>query len=82
MEYKPTYTKEEVEELIGWFDSNDYDNEVDLGQGQYIKDVKKCANALKHTTLTQHNNPTFSGSINVLFKIRETLIEQGKVKGL
>lgn len=80
MEYKATYTKAEVEELIGWFNTHEYENEIDLGKGQLIKDVKKCAKALSHTTLTQHHNTTFSGSICNLFRIREALISQGKVK--
>ncbi len=80
MEYKATYTKEEVEELVEWFNTHEYDNEVDLGEGQFINDIKKCAKALSHTTLTQYANPTFSGSICNLFKIREALINQGKVK--
>ena len=80
MEYKATYTKEEVEELMEWFNTHEYENEVDLGEGQLIKDVKKCAKALSHTTLTQHSNTTFSGSICNLFRIREELIKQNKIK--
>lgn len=81
MEYKATYTKEEVDELMEWFSNNEYENAVDIGHGQHIMDVKKCVNALRHTTTTQYTNSTFSGSICVLFKIREELIKQGKVKG-
>lgn len=80
MEYKATYNKEEVEELIEWFRTHEYENEVDLGEGQRINDIKKCVNALTHTTLTQHTNTTFSGSICNLFRIREELIKQGKIK--
>ena len=80
MEYKATYTKEEVEELIEWFNTHEYENEIDLGEGQLIKDLKKCVKALTHTTLTQHYNTTFSGSIFNLFKAREELIKQNKVK--
>jgi hypothetical protein len=69
-----------VEELIEWFNTHEYENEVDLGEGQFIKDIKKCAKALTHTTLTQYANSTFSGSICNLFRIREELINQGKVK--
>ena len=50
MEYKATYTKEEVEELIEWFSTHEYENEIDLGEGQLIKDLKKCVKALTHTT--------------------------------
>ncbi len=77
--YKPTYTKEEVEELLHWFDSNTYDNEVNIGSGQHVNDVKKCVNMLRYTAIERHNNTTFSGPISVLFTIKESLIEQGKV---
>jgi hypothetical protein len=80
MEYKSTFTQEEAEEIIQWFKTHEYDNEVDIGEGQYIKNIKKCVNALTHTTLTQYKNSTFSGQIFNLFRIREELINQGKVK--
>ncbi len=77
--YQPSYTKEEVEELLQWFDTNTYDNEINIGSGQHVNDVKKCVNMLRHTALSRHNSTTFSGPISVLFTIREQLIEQGKV---
>ncbi|OKZ24810.1 MAG: hypothetical protein BHV77_03885 [Bacteroides sp. 43_108] len=77
--YKPTYTKEEVDELVKWFNEHEYDDEVDLGHGQYIKSVKVSVAQLSHLAQLYYANRNFSGPINMLFKIRDCLTEQGKV---
>lgn len=79
MIYKPTYTKEEVEELTNWFDTHKYENEVDLGQGILISDLRKALIPMRNIALNKYDNRTFSGQIHILFRIREELIKQGKV---
>lgn len=79
MNYKPAYTKEEVEELVNWFDTHKYDKEVDLGHGIYISDVSATLTPMRNIALAKYENRTFSGQIQMLFKIREELIRQGKV---
>lgn len=80
MEYKPQYTKEEIEEIEQWFKTHEFENELDLGSGIYIPDVKKTLIPMLHTARTYYENRTFSGQIHKLFKMREELIKQNKVK--
>ncbi len=77
--YKPKYTKEEVTALLDWFNTTQYDNEIDLGHGEKVNDVKKCVRVTYNTIQDQYSNTTFSGSIALLYKIKAALIEQGKV---
>ncbi len=77
--YKSSYTKEEVSTLLDWFNTTQYDNEVDLGHGEKVNDVKKCVHLTSCTIQEQYANSTFSGSIALLYKIKAALIAQGKV---
>ena len=79
MTYKPTYTKEEVEELVNWFDTHKYENGLDLGQGIYIGNISATLIPMRNIALNKYDNRTFSGQIQILFRIREELIKQGKV---
>ncbi|MCH5174937.1 MAG: hypothetical protein J1F40_03530 [Prevotellaceae bacterium] len=79
MDYKPTYTKEEVDELLNWFDTHKYERELDLGHGLRISDVSATLTPMRNIALAKHDNRTFSGQIQLLFRIREELIKQGKV---
>ncbi|MCM1311327.1 MAG: hypothetical protein NC206_07200 [Bacteroides sp.] len=79
MEYKSRYTKEEAEELVKWFESHKYENELKIDKAQHITDLKKSLTQFTYIALTQYDNPNFSGFISNLFKIREELIKQGKV---
>ena len=79
MTYKPTYTKEEIDELINWFDTHKYEHELDLGHGLYISDITKTIPPMCNIARTKYENRSFSGQIQMLFNIREELIKQGKV---
>lgn len=79
MTYKTSYTKEEVEELVNWFDTHTYEHEVDLGHGIRVCDITVTLDQMKNIALTQYENRTFSGQIQMLFRIRDELIKQGKV---
>lgn len=81
MEYKTTYTKEEIDELDNWFKTHEYEQELDMGHGIYIANVNETVPPMMHTAKTQHENKVFSGQIQLLFKIRQALIDQNKVKG-
>lgn len=74
MEYKNTYTIEEVEELYKWFDTHDYPSEIDLGHGVVVKDTKMLVNKSKTIALRKYDNPTFSGQINFLYLVRDEII--------
>ncbi len=80
MDFKPRYTKEETEELVKWFENHKYENELQIDKAQYITDLKKSLKQFTHIASTQYDNPNFAGFICTLFKIREELIKQGKVK--
>lgn len=81
MEYKPEYTKDEVDELVHWFNTHTYENEVDLGGGILIGDIQKTLPRMLHIAQTKYENRTFSGQIQLAFRIREELIKQNKVTG-
>ncbi len=81
MEYKSTYTKEEILELRHWFDTHTYEKELDMGGGIFIPDVDKTLNPMFMTAMKHYENKTFSGQIRQLFRIREELIKQNKVTG-
>lgn len=81
MEYKKSYTKEELLELRHWFDTHTYEKELDMGHGLFIPDVDKTLVPMFLTAMDQYENITFSGQIRQLFRIREELIKQNKVIG-
>ena len=81
MDYKRTYTKDEAEELIHWFETHECEQDIDIGQRVHIKNLSLALKQLFHVARTQYNNPSFSGQINLLGRIKDALIEQGKVKG-
>lgn len=80
MKFKSQYTKEETEEIIAWFRNHEYENDLYLDKSQHITDLKKCLAQFTHLASTQYGNPNFAGIIYNLFRIKEELIKQGKVK--
>ena len=46
MEFKPTYTKAEVEELVAWFEKNEYPHSLEMGDGITIEDTEKTVRQL------------------------------------
>ena len=81
MEYKPTFTKEEIEEIIHWFATHKLEQDIDLGNGVHIRELDTALKQLTHIAKTRHDNRVFSGQIYMLFKIKDELIKQGKVLG-
>jgi len=81
MEYKTTYTKEEVNELVNWFTTHTFEKELDMGGGIYVRDVQMAIGPMIHVAKTQYENKTFSGQIYMLFRIRDELLKQNKVTG-
>lgn len=80
MEYKRTYTEAEVKELQEWFNSNDYEKEIDLGKGIHILDTRLFVENTMNVITKNYENATYSGMIYKLQMLRDALIEQGKVK--
>lgn len=80
MEYKPTYTKEEIDELTNWFETHTYEKELDLGDGIYIKNLDETIPPMLHVAQTKYENRTFSGQIHQLFRIREALLSSASTR--
>lgn len=76
MEYKNTYTEEDIKELYKWFDEQHYDNAVELGHGIDVKDVKLLVDGSRSVAFSQYDNPTYSGQIHFLFMVRDALIKK------
>jgi len=79
MDYKKTYTKEEAEELLRWFDSHECDQEVDLGHGLVVKDFKKLVSQSRNILEKKYGNTTYSGQIQFLYRLQEEMIRKGLV---
>ena len=79
MEYKRTYTKEEAEEIIRWFDAHECNQEVDLGHGLVVENIKHLINQSRNIVLKKYDNPTYSGQIQFLYHLQEVMIEKGLV---
>ena len=81
MEYKTTYTKEEIDELTNWFSTHQFEQEIDLGNGISTKNLDETLKPMLHIAHTKYDQRIFSGQIHLLFKIREELIKKNKVLG-
>ena len=81
MEYQTSFTKEEIDELAQWFATHECEQEIDLGNGIHIKHLDETLRPMLHIARIKHDNRAFSGQIHVLFKIKEELLKQNKVKG-
>ncbi len=79
MTYKRTYTKQEVDELFHWFDTHEYENEINLTPGLKGANVKLLVEQTRYIAQTKYDNPTYSGQIQLVFHLRDELIRQGKV---
>ena len=80
MEYKTTYTKAEIEELVNWFATHTFEKELDLGGGLYIKNLDETIPPMLHVAQTKYDNKTFSGQIHQLFRIREALLSSASTR--
>ena len=80
MEYKTSYTKEEIDELVNWFKTHTYEKELDLGGGLFIKDLDVTLPPMIHVAQTKYENRTFSGQIHQLFRIREALLSSASTR--
>ena len=81
MGFKPTYTKEEIAEIVNWFSAHKFEQDIDMGSGIHIRELDTTLKQLIHVAQTKYENRVFSGQIHMLFKIKEELIKQGKVLG-
>lgn len=73
MEFKSQYTKEEVEALIAWARSVDYEGRLDIGGGQVMTNAKVSIQNMANQIEPQIGNVNYSGMIHKLFVAKETL---------
>ncbi len=71
--YKRTYTKEEADDLVRWIEQTKPSGEIDLGDGVFIRDLKKFSDQVKHIAKEKYDNPTFSGQIGLMMDVRTKL---------
>lgn len=79
-QYKPTFTKQDVDELVNWFNTHQFEDELDLGNGVSTTNLHQSIKPMIHIAQTKYENRTFSGQIYMLYRIRDALIQQNKVK--
>ena len=78
--YKIEYSEEEINDLLKWFDSHNFEGSIDLGKGEKVLDLKKAIGGLAHIAKNYRQNPNFSGQIHTFFHLRDELIRQGRAE--
>ncbi|MBQ9364088.1 MAG: hypothetical protein IJT97_11845 [Bacteroidaceae bacterium] len=71
MTYKRTYTKEDVKALYDWYDATQPQSTLDLGHGLKVLDVRELFDNSRKIALEKYDNPTYSGQIQLLFRVQE-----------
>ena len=79
MEFKSHYTKEEIEEAEAWLQErwDKLPSDFKLDEATKITDLKRTLENLIHIAKELHHNPTYTGQIFLLFKIKDKLQEDG-----
>jgi hypothetical protein len=73
MNYKRTYTQEEVKALYDWYDSTKPQGAFDMGHGLKVFNVSELFENSRHIAMEKYDNPTYSGQIQLLFKVQEAI---------
>lgn len=78
-QYQKVYAREELVELLNWFNDNRHrlPASLDLASGVTIPDLPKTVNLYFDIVSLHKENATYGAQILHLFRIREKLIEQG-----
>ena len=82
MDFKKKYSAEELNDLIAWFEANKQrlPQSLQLDPGNYIPDLKSTLEVMICVSQRTRNNPTFSGFICNLFKVRDKIIAENLLK--
>lgn len=80
--FKPSYTKEDLQGLEEWFKAHPYHGEMEMsGGGIRMSDVGSSVERLLEVAeVGGVENRTYAGTVNMLYAIRDQLLAQGKVK--
>ena len=76
MEYKKHFTQEELAALLAWFDKrmDELPPSLCVDHGStYIKDLKSLVDLYGDIIKDHQDNPTYSGQIYLLYKIKDAL---------
>lgn len=79
MDYKRLFSQAEIEELLAWFEAHEANLPASLtvdNGSTHIKDLKRTVALYRDIVSHHRENPTYSGQIFTLEKIRRA-IEQG-----
>lgn len=79
MEYKKTYTAEELRELIHWFEAHkeQLPETLRLDKSTFIPNFRLTAEYYISIARKHYANPTYGAQIWMLFRMRERLQEEG-----
>ncbi len=77
MEFKKTYSVEDLQEVCDWMrkHSAEMPKELKLDEATVISDLAFTIDRLFDAVEIGHDNPTYTGLLSTLFKIREKLLE-------
>lgn len=77
MEFKKQYTKEEVQELTSWMENHkdQFPLEFDLDKATHLNNLPQMVHFYNEVALLHVDNPTYSGQIYFLFRLRDALRE-------
>lgn len=73
------YTKEELDEIVSWFKArmDQLPEELTIAPGVTTKELPAVVARYYDIIDLHKENPTYTGQIGHLFKIRDVLIKQG-----
>ncbi len=77
MEFKRTYTKEDIAALEAWMDTNPA-GALDLGDGIRINSMEQYVAHMRNVVGEHYANPTYAGAIATLFRAKEAYERQQK----
>lgn len=75
MEYKKLFTKEELKEIVEWFESHwdKLPESLYMDKATYLSDFKRTVRLYYDIAKEHGENPTYSGQIFQLFKMRDAV---------
>lgn len=78
MQFKKTYTAEEVDEVIRWFEDHmdSLPETVQLDVATRITDFPRTVRLYFDIARLHHDNPTYAGQVLHLFRMREAVEAQ------
>ena len=77
MEYKESYTHEEVQELLDWFKGRELPKSLQINVSTHSSDLAKTVDVLCLRIPLHYGNSTFVSDIRHLIEIKEKLEELG-----